>query len=210
MTAEKLFQTLGDLEGLAYNHCALGGLARMFGRTAESKAHYRAANRLQRKRRDSFGTAYSYCGLGNVERMGRRFVSALRFFKKAEKLYGRIGDKVSYAYTLWSIGTAYKMMGNITAAKKHFDAADILFRQTGDLRGRSYAALVRAELLWLAGKNGEPERRKAEAFAKVGGYAWELLHARIMKDGKVSPAARAAYRRAGSKFIPTQPPINWP
>jgi len=208
--AEKLYKDEGDKEGLAYTHCALGGLARMLGRFEESGRHYLAANRLHRARKDSFGTAYSYCGLGNVERMNGRYESALVFFRKAEKLYKRIGDKVSYAYTLWSIGTTHKLKGSTEEAARYFDIADKLFKSTGDLRGRSYAALGRAELLWMHGRDGEGERKKAEAFAKGGGYAWELLHAKLMKGGKPSKAARKAYQKMGSKFSPTAPPINWP
>ena len=142
--------------------------------------------------------------------MNGRYDSALTFFKKAEKLYKRIGDKVSYAYTLWSIGTTYKLMGQLSDAIEYFNAADKLFQTTGDLRGRSYASLGRAELAWLQGKNGEGERRKAEGFAKSGGYAWEYLHAKMMKDGKVSPTAKGQYKKMGSVFCPKGLPVNWP
>jgi tetratricopeptide (TPR) repeat protein len=208
--AEKLYRKMGDQEGQAYTHCALGGLARMLGRYSESGKHYQVANRLHRQNKDSFGTAYSYCGLGNVERMNNRLDSALVYFKKAEKLYKRIGDKVSYAYTLWSIGTTYKLMGQLSDTLLYFNEADKLFRSTGDLRGRSYASLGRAELAWLKGKDGEAERKKAEGFAKSGGYAWELLHARMMKKGKALPNAKNQYRRIGSTFYPKGLPVNWP
>jgi tetratricopeptide (TPR) repeat protein len=185
-------------------------LARMLGRFVESGRHYQTANRLHRQRKDSFGTAYSYCGLGNVERMNDRLDGALEYFLKAEKLYKRIGDKVSYAYTLWSIGTTYKLNGDLKTARRLFDEADKLFRSTGDLRGRSYAALGRAELLWMQGSDGERERAAAERFAKAGGYAWELLHAKMMKGGKAAKGAKKAYAAMGSKFCPGALPINWP
>jgi len=78
-----------------------------------------------------------------------RDAKMLAFKLEAEKLYKRIGDKVSYAYTLWSIGTAHKLKGSTEEAARYFDIADKLFKSTGDLRGRSYAALGRAELLWM-------------------------------------------------------------
>lgn len=208
--ALKRYRALGDREGEAYTHCALGGLERMLGRYGESGRHYREANRLHRIRKDAFGTAYSYCGLGNVERMHGRFDGALRYFRKAEKLYRRIGDKVSYAYTLWSIGTTLKMKGDLAGAGEPFRLADGLFRVTGDLRGRSYAALGQAELLWLRGKDGEKERAAAERFARSGGYAWELLHAKGMRGGKAGGNARKLYAALGSRFYPKTIPVNWP
>jgi len=208
--AAKLYASMGDREGLAYTHCALGGLARMLGRYDESFRHYRAANHLHRLRHDAFGTAYSYCGLGNVERMKGRMEGALAYFHKAEKLYKRIGDKVSYAYTRWSMGMARKGEGDLWGALAHFDAADALFKSTGDLRGRSYAALGRAELLWMAGKDGEAERKKAEQYAKTGGYAWELLHAYVMRGGAAAPWAKRLYAAFGSRFFPKGVPVNWP
>lgn len=208
--AEALYAASGDKEGLGYTHCALGGLARMLGHYDESGRHYQAANRLHQQRKDTFGTAYSYCGMGNVERMNGRLENALVFFRKAEKLYKRIGDKVSYAYTRWSMGMACKLEGDLKGAKENFDAADGFFKTTGDLRGRSYVALGRAELLWMADKNGEPERKKAEAFAKAGGYAWELLHAKVMEGGKAAPNAKKMYAMMGSKFYPRDVAVNWP
>jgi tetratricopeptide (TPR) repeat protein len=182
----------------------------MLGRWAETARHYRAANRIHRIRRDTFGTAYSFCGLGNVERMAGRWDDALLYFRRAEKLYKTIGDKVSYAYTLWSIGTALKMKGDFGNAKTYFSKADVLFRQTGDTRGRAYAFLGFAELKWLAGGKGEADRRKAGMFARKGGYAWEALHARVVRGGKIDSNAQALYRRAGSRFYPKALPVNWP
>lgn len=208
--AAEMYAVLGDKEGLGYTHCALGGLARMLGRFEESGRHYQAANRLHRQRNDTFGTAYSYCGLGNVERMNGRLENALVYFRKAEKLYKRIGDKVSYAYTRWSMGMAHKLEGDLQGARTHFDAADGLFKSTGDLRGRSYVALGRAELLWMMGKDGEVERKKAEKFAREGGYAWEGLHAKVMKGGVAAPNAKRLYAAFGSKFVPKDVAVNWP
>jgi tetratricopeptide (TPR) repeat protein len=134
--------------------------------------------------------------------MKGRMEGALAYFHKAEKLYKRIGDKVSYAYTRWSMGMARKGEGDLWGALAHFDAADALFKSTGDLRGRSYAALGRAELLWMAGKDGEAERKKAEQYAKTGGYAWELLHAKVMRGGAAAPWAKRLYAAFGSRFFP--------
>jgi len=205
-----LYRRLGDSEGEGYTHCALGGLARMRGRWADCAVHYRAANKIHRRRHDPFGTAYSYCGLGNVQRMAGRWDGALRFFRKAEKLYKRIGDKVSYAYTLWSIGTAEKMKGNLKAARHSFATADKLFQQTGDDRGRAYVFLGYAELDWLQFQDGEKSRHKALAFARGGGYAWEALHAKVMKGGKIAKDSRSHYAKAGSRFYPKGMPLNWP
>ena len=210
LKALALYRRLGDREGEAYTHCALGGLNRMLGRPRETASHYRAANLLHRSRRDTFGTAYSFCGLGNVERMAGRWDAALRFFRRAERLYRIIGDRVSYAYTLWSIGTDLKMKGDFPGAGGYFKKADALFQKTGDARGRAYVFLGYAELKWLEGRDGSGDLRKAGAFAKAGGYAWEALHAKVLKGGRVSPRARALYRSAGSSFVPAKLPVNWP
>lgn len=222
LIALKAYKKHKEPEGTAYTCCALGGIYRMLGRYSESGKYYREANRRMRQRGDTFGIAYSYCGLGNVERMAGRFTKALPFYKKAEKLYATIGDRVSYAYTLWSIGTTYKMLGQYTQAHWAFYKADNLFKETGDTRGRIYSLLGFAEVEWLKAGATSPrplrERsrvrgvvfwKKAKTIADKSDFAWESLHVTALRNRLVQNL-RVQYRKVGSSFFPTTPPINWP
>lgn len=210
-TALRMFQKLKNAEGTAYTSCALGGLYRMMGRYAESGRFYREANQRMRSQKDTFGIAYSYCGLGNVERMAGRYDKALPFYQKAEKLYGTIGDRVSYAYTLWSIGTTYKMVLSFSRALQSFRKADQLFKATGDTRGRIYALLGFAESEWLKGHaaKGKVFWNKAKAITDKSDFAWEKLHVKALKNGRINPL-KSSYQKAGSKFYPRSLPVNWP
>ncbi len=211
LIALALFKKLKNSEGLSYTCCALGGIYRMLGQYDFSGKYYREANQRMRQRKDTFGIAYSYCGLGNVERMAGRFKEALPFYKKAEKLYGTIGDRVSYAYTLWSLGTTYKLLGKYNHACRAFDSADTLFKKTGDTRGRIYALLGQAEVFFLKDniKVGQQWWKQAERIAHESHYLWEKLHVASLQGGKVRNL-KTRYQKAGSRFYPTQLPINWP
>jgi hypothetical protein len=134
-----------------------------------------------------------------------------------------IGDRVSYAYTLWSIGTAHKMLGDYSPAWSAFQKADGLFKKTGDTRGRIYTLLGFAEVDWL--KASEPhsplplrERarvrggafwKKSKSIADKSDYAWECLHVKALKNGRVNNLA-SRYLKAGSLFHPKSMPLNWP
>ncbi len=208
--AEAAYRKQHDAEGAAYTCCALGGLARMRCDLKASSFYYRQANTRMRARRDLFGTAYSYCGIGNVYRMRGNFAKAFKYFQRAEKLYARIGDIVSYAYTLWSMGTAFKMSGRLPEAARAFREAEGLFRKTGDTRGQVYTLLGAAELQILSGKKGDSIARlcaKASRLCKAGGFFWESIHIKAVRNPKSS---KSFYRRAGSRFNPTEYPLNFP
>ena len=200
------YKKLKDFEGQAYVSCALGGVARMLGDYSSSRRYYRAAHATLKRFKDSFGIAYSYCGLGNSYRMQGDYSLALSFFKKAEKAYARIGDRVSYAYTIWSMATAFKMLGQDAKARQAFLRCAKFFRQTRDPRGLAYAEMGLAELALQKGGLKTAVMLISQAKKHALAFKWESLHVKWLSGA----GSHSDYKKAGSRFVPSKVPINWP
>ncbi|WP_280903848.1 BTAD domain-containing putative transcriptional regulator [Streptomyces sp. MAA16] len=130
---------LGDRNGQAHAHRALGFSHTRFGQRDEARAHLERALRLFGETEDTLGAARAHRQLAFLANDEGDHTVALLHYREAHTLYLRHGHRSGEAGVLNEVGWTYILLGEAERALEHCEKAVALHQEIGDPNGEAAA-----------------------------------------------------------------------
>lgn len=149
--SRKLFDSLGDAQGVGVALTGLSTILRIEGEDALALDHCHEALELFAEADDPNGEAVARLGAGAVWMARGCYAAAKRWITDALELSASIGDRHREAHALKRLGLLFQHQGNLAAAREHVDRAIAIFTDLGDDHCVGYANQNLGELCLHSG-----------------------------------------------------------
>ncbi|EOD68485.1 AfsR/SARP family transcriptional regulator [Amycolatopsis vancoresmycina] len=149
--SRKLFDSLGDAQGVGVALTGLSTILRIEGDDALALDHCHEALELFAEADDPHGEAVARLGAGAVWMARGCYAAAKRWITDALELSAAIGDRHREAHALKRLGLLFQHQGNLAAAREHVDRAIAIFTDLGDDHCVGYANQNLGELCLHSG-----------------------------------------------------------
>jgi len=149
------YTNLGDFQGQAFCHWALGGAWRIAGDLPKALAALTSAEKAYRRLKQPEGLAYVHCALGGVQRMLGNESLSLAYYQNANQAMRLRKDLFGTAYSYCGLGNAARMRGDLDTALKFFTKAERVYARIGDRVSFAYTLWSMATTYKLQGLDGK-------------------------------------------------------
>lgn len=191
--------SLGDRNGQAHAHRALGFSHTRFGQRDEAHAHLERALLLFGETGDDLGAARARRQIAFLANDEGDHVAALLHYREAHTLYLRQGHRSGEAGVLNEVGWTYILLGEPERALEHCEKAVTLHQEIGDPNGEAAAQDSVGYAYHHLGRHEEalgPYQRALDLYREIGDRYLEADTLRHLGDahraaGRPEPAHEA-------------------
>ena len=177
-----LYQTLGDMKGVAGALGGLGTIARQRGDLGTAREHHQEALEAWRRAGDAAGAAGALLDLGLTRQLVGDYAGAEPELLEGLELFRQAGDVSGEAHALNRLGFLAMAMGSLPTAIERFSESLGLWRTLGNQQMIAADLHNLGEARHLSGSLDEAESlyREAlvlfDALGDAGGRAFSLCH----------------------------------
>ncbi|MFJ9423198.1 AfsR/SARP family transcriptional regulator [Streptomyces sp. NPDC101249] len=195
---------LGDRNGRAHAHRALGFSHTRFGQRDEARRHMERALLLFGETEDALGAARTHRQLAFLANNEGDHTLALLHYRDAHTLYLRCGHRSGEAGVLNEVGWTYILLGEAGRALEHCEKAVALQQEIGDPSGEAAAQDSVGHAHHHLGRHDAslgPYRRALQLYREIGDRYLEADTLRHIGDAHRAAGRPAAAREAWSAAL---------
>ncbi|HHJ11302.1 MAG TPA: tetratricopeptide repeat protein [Bacteroidetes bacterium] len=135
----KIYQELGDKQGIANTLNNLGVLCRSKGDYSKALDYYNKSLELKKILEDKQGIANTLNNIGEIHKFRGEYPEAIRNYRESYTLKKELGDKKWMANTLNNLGEIFSIWGDYQEALKYYLEASTLWSNLNNLQGMAGA-----------------------------------------------------------------------